>query len=150
MQDQLKRFMGYVTLTESCWLWNGGASRGYGKIRVGEKHLHAHVLSWMMFRFSMPIDGREVMHKCDNRLCVNPAHLTIGSHQENMQDMVRKGRSGAGVPKRQMTTDHILKAKKMRADGLTFAEIRKEIGFDDLTLWRAVNNKTKRSQLATA
>lgn len=149
MQDQLKRFMSYVTFTSSCWIWNGAASRGYGKIRVDDKILHAHVLSWMLFRGEVP-DGHEVMHHCDNRACVNPAHLDTGTHVKNMQDMVRKGRSGAGVPKRQMTTDHILQAKKLKAEGKTFAEIKQVLGFDGLTLWRAVHNKTKRAQLATA
>lgn len=148
MQDQLKRFMSYVTFTSSCWIWNGGSSRGYGKIRVDDKILHAHVLSWMLFRGNVP-DGCEVMHHCDNRACVNPAHLDTGTHLENMQDKVRKGRAGAGIPKRQMTIDDIRKAKDLKASGMTYTEIQQALGFDSTTLWRAISNRTQRARLAS-
>jgi hypothetical protein len=70
---------------------------GYPQIHLrmsGGLNLHAsaHRISWMIVHGSVP-DGLFVLHKCDNRLCCNTDHLFLGTHQDNMDDMKRKGRS---------------------------------------------------------
>ena len=98
----MDRFMEKLSITEDseCWLWTAGKSAcGYGRFGLGGHFgiMHpAHRISWQMFRGEIP-EGMEVAHKCDVRLCVNPAHLWLATHAENMADMVRKGRHGYGI-----------------------------------------------------
>lgn len=91
------RFWACVRKTDFCWEWTGGKdSHGYGHLRGDDWHkrIGAHRFSYMLH--NGPIArGLEVLHNCDNPGCVNPSHLRLGTHRENMQDMIRKGRKRA-------------------------------------------------------
>lgn len=76
-----------------CQIWLGTKnSRGYGLISVNKKVLTAHRASWIAFRGNVP-NEMHVLHHCDVKLCVNPDHLFIGTHKDNMDDRDRKGRN---------------------------------------------------------
>jgi len=87
-----------VDLETRCWLWQGSVrgSNGYGRISVGGVTHQAHRYSWMIHNGEIGA-GLFVCHKCDTPLCVNPDHLFLGTHQENMNDCVAKGRTNGGT-----------------------------------------------------
>ena len=82
-----------------CWLWTGFyRPTGYGQFiakNIAPTPRNAHRFSYALHVGPIP-DGTYVLHRCDNRACVNPAHLFLGSHQDNVTDMMRKGRNRPG------------------------------------------------------
>lgn len=75
-----------------CWEWVGTIDRGgYGRIQVEDRLESAHRVSWMLARGAIP-HGLWVLHQCDNRKCVNVAHLFLGTRTDNVRDMYAKGR----------------------------------------------------------
>lgn len=96
------RFWKYVDKRspDECWNWTAKSKvDGYGVLSAGGREgpkVLAHRLSWQIHNGGIPHDGSYhgivVMHKCDNRSCVNPAHLAIGTQADNVRDMDSKGR----------------------------------------------------------
>ena len=80
-----------------CWNWTAYKDKnGYGRIGVNYTSRPAHRVSYEMYCGEIP-DGMMVLHSCDNASCVNPGHLSLGTHSENMADMVKKGRQVRGA-----------------------------------------------------
>lgn len=100
---------------DECWLWIGSTDRkGYGQIRMpgskGESRLRlaSHIALELAGRGTVP-KGMEALHTCDNPPCVNPAHLVIGTHRENMEDSWNKGRASKPPPGRKFQKGQNLK-----------------------------------------
>lgn len=87
-------FWAKVQKTEGCWLWTGAAPK-YGTFMLRGKNWSTHRLSFTLAKGEIP-KGKLVCHTCDNRFCVNPDHLFLGSHKDNYQDSVVKGRNSRG------------------------------------------------------
>lgn len=89
------RFMAKTEKAASgCWEWHGyRRAHGYGQFWLGGKDHKAHRAAWLLFRGAIP-STKEVIHECDNPPCVNPAHLRLGTHAQNMADMKTRERGG--------------------------------------------------------
>jgi len=86
-----ERFLQKVVKTDACWFWVGSNNGvGYGEIRVKDKKIYAHRWSYEYYRGAIP-DGYQVHHLCNNRSCVNPAHLEIVTPKEHARVDGRTG-----------------------------------------------------------
>jgi hypothetical protein len=85
-----------------CWIWNGSLSGGYGSFSMGLRNgpIKAHRMAWILYRGSLPEEA-QVLHECDVRNCVNPAHLFLGDNATNVADRISKGRSAAKLSSRE-------------------------------------------------
>lgn len=125
-------FLSRVNKTESCWLWTSWKNTsGYGMMHYKGKDTVASRLSWIFHHGEIP-DGMFVLHKCDVPACVNPEHLFLGNHQENMEDMCKKGRRAYG--NRKLTDSNVIEIKKLLAQGDQNLTIAKQFNIDPSTV----------------
>lgn len=91
----LFRFWSEVEKGPDHWTWKSGTDNyGYGGFQLGrrgEGQAKAHRLSWFLANGEIP-PGLFVLHQCDMPACIRPEHLKLGTHDDNMADMVRRGR----------------------------------------------------------
>ena len=130
--------------TESCWLWTGKLTKkGYGQRKVGVKTKPAHRVAWELFCGPIP-DGLLVCHRCDVRHCVNPDHLFLGTHDQNMADMVAKKRQPYGRNNAaSKVTEEIVHAIRMdRAQGRVLADIGKKFSVSTSQVYRIVQRQS--------
>ncbi len=120
-----------------CWIWIGSVKpAGYGQFTWNGRQGYAHRFSWELHNGAIPC-GLYVLHICDNRPCVNPEHLFLGTHTDNMRDAAEKGRNkypvyyGEESPRALLTEQQVL---KIFVDGRTRVKIAQEYGVDRTTI----------------
>lgn len=102
-----------------CWLWTGRrTARGYGVLTVRGRKVKAHRLAYRLHHGAIP-NGLNVLHKCDNPICVNPTHLFLGTHADNVLDMMQKGRISRGEdrPAAKLTEEIVRYARRVYRAG---------------------------------
>jgi hypothetical protein len=142
--------------TTECWEWQGHKNEfGYGLTsfaEYGKKNLRTHRIAWQITKGEIP-DGLFVCHRCDNPACVNPSHLFLGTHKENMEDMTKKGRhhdlKGEQKSQHKLTEKQIIEIhQRYSAGGIYQRELAEEYGVHDSVICRILKGKTWKHVLA--
>lgn len=122
-----------------CWNWQSTRHKtGYGHFTIvwqradGTRQKRAEYAHRIMYRVTHgePPADRMVRHSCDNRLCVNPDHLSLGTHQDNMQDAVDRGRTARGERNAmaRLTVDRVREIRRRVAGGESMLGLSRELG----------------------
>ena len=143
-----ERFWKYVDKTRGCWNWTASKnSAGYGQINRTRKlgPMLAHRFSYELHNGAIP-DGLFVLHTCDNPACVNPAHLWLGTDQDNTDDKMAKGRcpAGEGHYNHRLTDNQVVAIRRRWAGGTSQKELSEEYDVTQGYISEIVNNKKRR------
>lgn len=121
-----------------CWPWTRGKdSCGYGTVQVppaerinGKQQEKAPRAAWRVANGRPVPAGLEVLHSCDNPACINPAHLRVGTHAENMAEMGQRDRAAKGERSgmAKVSDEVVRRIRDMRATGMTNSKIAAEVG----------------------
>lgn len=135
--DPKQRFLSKVKQMETgCHEWNSTMHRdGYGKFYYEGKQVQAHRVAYQFFNGD--IDGKWVLHKCDNRKCVNPDHLFLGSAVDNVADMDMKGRRRT---KAKLTFEQAEEVKKLLSERYSQQVVAEKFGVNQTTISRIQRN----------
>lgn len=125
-----------VDKATGCWNWTGKLMwHGYGRMEIDENQMYAHRASWFIHHGEIP-DGLFVCHHCDNKKCVNPEHLYLGTAQQNMNDAVARNRFPLGTKRKntKLTEDQVVEIKIAIKRGDRDSEIARAYGRSDETI----------------
>lgn len=141
-----------LSLSAPCWGWPSKPDNsGYGRCTFRGKRERIHRVSYMLMHNCEIADDMDVMHKCDNRMCGNPFHLTLGTDLDNWQDMRDKGRA-----RPETVTNGVSHAAKLShgqvaeirdryaAGGITQYQLADEYGVHQATICEIVNGAQKK------
>ena len=118
--QQVQAFWLKVHKTDTCWLWTGAKiNTGYGLLTLNDHAYLAHRVAYTLSNGPIP-RGLLVLHRCDNRQCIHPDHLFLGTFQDNSNDMYAKGRGLKGV---KVSPEHIRRGEQCRQAVLTVEDV---------------------------
>jgi hypothetical protein len=131
---------------EECWEWIGKPdSVGYGAMTYQKKSWRSHRLSYVLTYGNNIPKGMSICHRCDNRKCCNPNHLFLGTHQENISDMIQKQRQikGECVHSCKLTETDVVQIRQMYDKGkVGYIRLSKQFGVNYKTIQAIIRRKT--------
>ncbi len=139
----LERFLIKVDRSGDCWIWMGRQDTdGYGITHAWGNQWRAHRLAYHLYHGEVP-DGMHVCHSCDNRACVNPAHLFAGTNQDNTADRNRKGRQAKGerTNHNKLTPDQVRELRQRYEQGEVVHHLARAFGIADSSAWAIVRRE---------
>jgi len=123
-----------------CWNWLGGkTSHRYRSFQCGKQNKLAHRISWEL-HFGSILDNIEVCHKCDNGFCVNPEHLFLGTHDDNMKDASEK-KKWIKTRKLKIPLEEHPKIRELYLKGITQVQLRKTYKCGEKTMQKIIRNQ---------
>jgi len=122
----IERLKLHTRYEDECWIWTGGQrGDGYGSVGFEGKNVAPHIVSYKHFKGAIP-EGHLVLHTCDRRLCWNPDHLFAGTHRDNTQDALSKGRMAIGEANgKALATEELVRAIRAEYQGPRYGELRR-------------------------
>jgi DNA-binding XRE family transcriptional regulator len=145
----IERFNSKIkVVVDSCHTWQGSHFKvtGYGAFWLKGQNRGAHRIAWEIVKGKIP-RGLHLCHSCDNRGCVNPEHMFLGSHQDNVADMVAKARHAFGERQTnsKLTDAQVLEIRQVYArGGISQTELGKSYGVGHTTISYVVNKRAWR------
>lgn len=148
----LKSFEKHVIRQDGCWSWKGPIDHGGYPVMSCKRDIgpdRGHKASWIIHK-GLIEKGKHICHTCDNRICTNPDHLWSGTHKENNDDKIAKGRANWVKPPLKIGSKNgssVLKEEqvkeiyKLLEKGLTHRDIGRQYGVSKTTIWRIVHKK---------
>ncbi|UAW07638.1 hypothetical protein JJDCOOPL_00008 [Salmonella phage STP-SP1] len=130
---------GYEVDYNGCWNWKGATASGYGVIVLNRKvaaehgvgrNYQTHRASYEIHHGPIP-EGNVVRHKCDNKLCLNPDHLEVGTQRENIQDAIDRGRMASKLTEKDI--------EFIRSSTLSQRRLGKLLGVSPTVIWHVRN-----------
>lgn len=141
----IDRFWRHVHKTKTCWVWTSGIRNGYGRIWLpgGLVAISAHRAAWEIHFGPIP-QGLLVLHRCDNKVCVNPKHLFLGTSQDNHDDMCRKRRIAHGERhgNSKLSDTDVAQIRRHRRQGVPLRVLARLFSVHLLTISFIATNRT--------
>lgn len=131
---------------DECWEWKASKNTGYGQINTPHGIQLANRFSYELAYGPIP-KGMYVCHHCDNRACVNPKHLFLGTPRDNTQDMLSKGRHiyitkhGAQNGNSKLTDEQVIQIREQARSGEKIRDLARKFNVSETTVSHIVNRK---------
>jgi len=152
-RERFAAHVDWVPTTKGCIEWVGYRNKeGYGRFGVNKKLVLAHRFAWMLEHGTIA-KGKRVLHSCDNPSCVNVAHLHVGSHRQNMAEMVARGRQRGAIGEShgrcKLTDAQVLELRALHAAGVRREELRVRFNVSKTWVRCIVTNQWRKSATGT-
>jgi hypothetical protein len=151
-EEVRRRFLDKVDKTDSCWNWTASTRMGYGAFSINRKIYSAHRVSFEMAKGH--ISGF-ILHKCNNRLCVNPDHLYQGTQKDNVRDSIAAGTHylissrrgyvfppGEKHPSCKLSKENVISIRELYKSGIGYRKLGKLYGVDSTNIRLIIKGRT--------
>ena len=142
----VRRFWKYAQAgnKDECWEWQGVINwLGYGCFQLNYKMVKAHRVSWEIHKGEIP-PGLKALHRCNNRRCINPHHLYLGTQSDNIKQAVRDGTlkpmQGESHPRHKLTTEQVLVIRA--SHNLSYRELASKYHVSRITIGEIMTRRS--------